>query len=332
MQDEMTAASYDPWKRLKGHFQFAAEKIYLCPELLRPMVDAGIISRDDYTKLLMDTIELSKRKDLLLLEILPSRPKEMFDVFRDILRKVHQIQLADRLESEEVPVKAEASIEALSQGMRLMMQRMDALEKQNESTQHYQHDLIKPDLDSMKMDISAINSRSPTDIAEVECSLGPDEECRQAVLDWKITEIGKKRSVAESQETSSIYSDPFYTSQNGYKMCARVHLNGEGVSRNKYMSLYFIVMKGEYDSFLQWPFLNKVTLFLVDQANLKHIQTTIAPNAGSASFTRPEKERNLASGCCQFVPLSTLDSGGYIQNDSMIIKVFVDLACESQCA
>jgi hypothetical protein len=170
------------------------------------------------------------------------------------------------------------------------------------------------------------------DIAEVERSLGPDVKNRQLVLDWTITQIGKRRSEAKRQKTHSIYSDPFYTSQNGYKMCARVHLNGEGVSRNKYMSLYFIVMKGEYDSFLQWPFLNKVTLFLVDQANLKHIQTTIAPNAGSASFTRPEKERNLASGCCQFVPLSTLDSGGYIQNDSMIIKVFVDLACESQCA
>ena len=99
---KMAAASYDPesdpWTVLRRNFTFAAEKICLCPELLRPMVGNGIISKDDYDELLMESIPKSRRKDSLLLDILPTRPPEMFPVFCELLRKARQDQLANRLE------------------------------------------------------------------------------------------------------------------------------------------------------------------------------------------------------------------------------------------
>lgn len=98
----MAAASYDPesdpWTALRRNLTFAAEKIRLCPNLLRPMVASDIISQGDYEELLMESIPKRKRIDRLLLEILPTRPSEMFSVFCDILRRVGQYELADRLQ------------------------------------------------------------------------------------------------------------------------------------------------------------------------------------------------------------------------------------------
>ena len=45
---------------------------------------------------------------------------------------------------------------------------------------------------------------------------------------WKITDYSRRKRDAESGKTLSFYSHPFYTSRHGYKMCARISLNGEG--------------------------------------------------------------------------------------------------------
>lgn len=44
------------------------------------------------------------------------------------------------------------------------------------------------------------------------------------------------------------------------KMCARVYLNGDGMGKGTHLSLFFVVMRGEYDALLPWPFKQKVPL------------------------------------------------------------------------
>jgi len=51
--------------------------------------------------------------------------------------------------------------------------------------------------------------------------------------------------------------------RNGYKMCIRAYLNGDGSGYKTHLSLFFVVMKGEYDALLKWPFDNKVSMILV---------------------------------------------------------------------
>jgi len=63
------------------------------------------------------------------------------------------------------------------------------------------------------------------------------------VLVWKISDyIDRKRQAVEGR-VLSLYSQPFYTSRYGYKMCARVYLNGDGTGRNTHLSLFFVVMQ-----------------------------------------------------------------------------------------
>ena len=167
------------------------------------------------------------------------------------------------------------------------------------------------------------------DIKLAEHSLRLDMmDCKNTggVLLWKITEIRHRRRDAVSGKTPSIYSQPFYTSQNGYKMCARLYLNGDGMGRGSHLSLFFVVMRGEYDSLLLWPFQQKVTLVLINQGGQRHISNTFRPDPSSSSFKRPRNEMNVASGCPLFVSLSTLDSGGYIRDNCLFIKMIINSA------
>ena len=147
-------------------------------------------------------------------------------------------------------------------------------------------------------------------------------------LVWKLSHVREKMQEAISGRQPSCYSPPFYTSQYGYKMCARIYLNGDGIGRNTHISLFFVLMKGEYDSLLKWPFRQKVTLMLLDQSheNKENAVDAFKPDPNSNSFKRPVSDMNIASGVPKFFPLQNLKSQDheYIKDDCIIIKIIVD--------
>ncbi len=53
--------------------------------------------------------------------------------------------------------------------------------------------------------------------------------------------------------------------RNGYKMCIRGYLNGDGMGYQSHLSLFFVIMRGEYDPLLKWPFEYKVSMILVGE-------------------------------------------------------------------
>ena len=141
---------------------------------------------------------------------------------------------------------------------------------------------------------------------------------------WCIPEVRQRIRDARTGLITSIYSPPFYTGRNGYKMCIRAYLNGDGVGEKTHLSIFFVLMKGEHDPLLQWPFESKVSLILVDQDHKKHLVQTFKPNAQSCSFQKPKTNMNVASGCPEFADLSILDNTSYVKDDVMYIKAIVD--------
>jgi hypothetical protein len=110
-------------------------------------------------------------------------------------------------------------------------------------------------------------------------------------------------------------------------MRARLYLHGDGNARRTQMSLFFVLMRGEYDVILQFPFNFKVTFCLYDQTGAqRHIIDSLQPDAKSNSFQRPRSEMNLASGIPKFFPLSMIQQEGnqYVQDDTIFIKVMID--------
>ncbi|KAI8518511.1 hypothetical protein Bbelb_045280 [Branchiostoma belcheri] len=147
----------------------------------------------------------------------------------------------------------------------------------------------------------------------------------EGVLVWQIFEVKQKIKDAKSGKVTSLFSFPFYTSRTGYKMCARIYLNGDGMGKGTHVSLFFVLMRGHFDGLLRWPFRQKVTFMLLDQNNREHVIDAFRPDPTSSSFQRPTSDMNIASGCPLFVPLSQLESSshGYVKEDSIFVKVVV---------
>ena len=141
---------------------------------------------------------------------------------------------------------------------------------------------------------------------------------------WRIPDLSKCKRDAIDGRVTSLYSPPFYTAKHGYKMCIRIYLNGDGMGHRTHLSLFFVLMKGEFDALLKWPFDYKVSLILVDQNYRKHIVQTFKPTPESSSFQRPVSDMNVASGCSQFCKLSYLDNDNYTKDDVLFVKCIVD--------
>ena len=142
---------------------------------------------------------------------------------------------------------------------------------------------------------------------------------------WKITEFARKRNEAVSGQQVSFFSPCFYTSRYGYKMCARIYLNGDGVGRGTHISVFFVVLRGQYDAILRWPFRQKVTFMLFDQDNVQHVIKAFRPDPNSPAFQRPRRETNIASGCPMFCSLTELNNHAYVRDDTMFLKIIVDI-------
>ncbi|CAF1292199.1 unnamed protein product [Rotaria sordida] len=144
---------------------------------------------------------------------------------------------------------------------------------------------------------------------------------------WKITNVQEKITAAKSRTQTSIYSPPFYSSSTGYKMCLRLYLNGDGNAQNTHISLFFVLMRGEYDAILSFPFCFKVIFCLYDQTNQQnHIIDSFQPDVRSNSFQRPRSDMNIASGLPKFAPLTIFqqENNPYVRNDIIFITVTID--------
>lgn len=146
---------------------------------------------------------------------------------------------------------------------------------------------------------------------------------------WKINNVQERMQEAKSGRQISFYSPPFYTSRSGYKMCGRIYLNGDGNGRNSHLSLFFVILRGENDALLRWPFKQKVTFILIDQSTTESRENLVdafKPDPNSSSFRRPVSDMNIASGLPLFCPLGKLLSSDheYIRDNVMFLKIIVD--------
>ena len=73
------------------------------------------------------------------------------------------------------------------------------------------------------------------------------------------------------------YSDPFYTTPHGYKMCLRVVANGSGKGEGTHISVFVYMMQGEFDDYLKWPFRGDITIQLLNQLEDKEHHSMTIP-------------------------------------------------------
>uniref|UniRef100_A0A667XUQ9 TNF receptor-associated factor n=1 Tax=Myripristis murdjan TaxID=586833 RepID=A0A667XUQ9_9TELE len=155
--------------------------------------------------------------------------------------------------------------------------------------------------------------------------------CFDGRLIWKIQDFKKKKEAESRGQQPCLSSVPFHTGRCGYKMAAKAYLNGDGEGRGSHLSLYIVLMPGDFDPLLPWPFRQTVSLSLLDQSGAaNHWTFSFRPDPASNSFQRPAADAvsNVASGFSRFISFSQLEApqkAVYIKDDTLFVKVKVDM-------
>jgi hypothetical protein len=135
-----------------------------------------------------------------------------------------------------------------------------------------------------------------------------------------------------------IYSPAFYTSPKGYKMCIRVDANGIGDGANTHVSVYALLMKGENDDYLPWPFTGRVTFELLNQLEDKHHHCckdmTFPSDDKSSQRVEDEGRSSRGWGWPKYISHSDLGLNSakncqYLKDDRLHFKISVDAESSS---
>lgn len=68
---------------------------------------------------------------------------------------------------------------------------------------------------------------------------------------WKVKCFSKLLRQAKAGEVLNTASSPFYSDRSesyGYKLKVRIDPNGDGSGKNTHLSMFIVVMEGEYDA------------------------------------------------------------------------------------
>ena len=148
-------------------------------------------------------------------------------------------------------------------------------------------------------------------------------------LSWRINDVEEILSQAREKNSTVLESSPFYSANNGYKLKLHVYPNGDRTSKNNWLSVFLVIMEGEYDALLPWPFHQRITFILVDQQEgsdeKKNIvmKLTTDPTLSSCSKPAGGKVVKPSIGFSRFVTHKNLKTRGYIVNDSLLLQVEV---------
>ena len=143
---------------------------------------------------------------------------------------------------------------------------------------------------------------------------------------WKVN-LGP-RPTGRRNSTVGNESNAFYTGCYGYKLKVRLSLD----YRLGPLTIVVVLMEGEYDGILPWPFSKKIAVTLIDQnedlKERKNITKYLSPNGhvqGTIFFGRPGIQYSeLSSQISRFTSYGELQTRHYFANGTLFIQVDVE--------
>ena len=177
--------------------------------------------------------------------------------------------------------------------------------------------MIRKDMEAHEQDDKAHLHQALDTVVKLQTSL-----MTVGSLKFKITEYGKKR-----EENMHFKSKSFYTHAYGYNAGIEVYLNGNDNGRNTHLSVFFRIIKGDYDVNLKWPFTGTVKIVLLNQlTDSNHYLYTM-------SFNKEDNVCiNSSWGYTQFIShlkLNFIDPYlkiQYLKDDTLYFRVTVEVS------
>ena len=155
------------------------------------------------------------------------------------------------------------------------------------------------------------------------------DELSSTFFTWRIQNFHQCWQAAKRGSKEQLDSEPFYTSPHKYKMKLSLCPNGHSVGKNTHLSVYIIIMKGEYDAILPWPFLPQVTFTLIDQqedtSQRENVVMSFKPDPTLEAFARPVGDQNVGRGYPTFMSHEQLQTRRYIVDNTIFLQVKVEV-------
>ena len=144
---------------------------------------------------------------------------------------------------------------------------------------------------------------------------------------WKITGFSDVLKLAKNGNTKSIFAE-FYTGKQGYKLNVRVDPDGDQTNKNRYLSVFVGIMKGDYDAILPWPFREVVTFRVIDQqpyaSQRKDVVAVLEPDQTPCFSGRPTAEENpMLQGFRRLISHKVLKIRCFLEHDTLFLQVEV---------
>ena len=180
----------------------------------------------------------------------------------------------------------------------------------------------------LKKDINLLNSKV-INIEDQNLELNKtvadmEKKTLNGELLWKIDKLDFRMAQAKLGKVAALHSAPCYTKQYEYKYCVRLYLQGDGEGRGTHISIFFVVMKSEFDELLRWPMRKQVIIQLVNLRNeADSVIETFFSNTRLSSFQRPTENMNVAVEYPRLISIEQFLNRGFVKDNSTFIKVTV---------
>ena len=173
---------------------------------------------------------------------------------------------------------------------------------------------------------------------ELECAKRKESELQlsdklkqvnSTLFTWRIQKFNQRWRAAKEGSGEQLHSEPFYTSPHKYKLKMRLDPNGCGAGKNTHLSVYVVIVEGEYDAILPWPFLPQVTFTLIDQqedtSKRENVVMSLKADPRNKVYARPVSNKNLGRGFPTFMSHEQLQTRRYIADNTIFLQVQVEV-------
>ncbi|KAH9519291.1 TNF receptor-associated factor 5 [Bulinus truncatus] len=154
----------------------------------------------------------------------------------------------------------------------------------------------------------------------------PDIKHLEAIFKWTVTEYTRKLVEEQTNISAKQVSSPFYLSHCGYRCQLETYLNGNGTAKNRCMSVFLRVIKGDYDRNLVWPVNVNLEIVLINQSETRN--ESLKASGNQFQYQKPSGVTGAESeswGLVEFVTHDVIRSRNYIRDDQIMFKCRLSL-------
>ena len=169
----------------------------------------------------------------------------------------------------------------------------------------------------------------------IDMKVSADKDGGNTRFVWKITSFSERSRQAKEGVKKKIESNSFYTGCYGYKLKVIAYARSTFLFQDPFISIGIVLMEGEYDDMLPWPFSKKITFTIIDQnEDLKERQNYTGylcpskqqfPGQVREIFSERPGGNKMALEVMlwPFISYKVLKTRQYIVNDTLFLQVDV---------